>query len=394
MYFSPILNNTTLWLLGGCALCILLVAAFYFFRLRSVAEYRRRADSERPDKPDADFLPASIIVYSQGDADNLSELLKSLLRQDYPAAYEIIVVNEGESADVRDAVSMLRASNPNLYLTFTPEGVVNLSRKKLALTLGIKAARYDVVVLTTTAAIINSDLWLKRLMAPFDKDGKVEVVLGYAYADPDEDRARGKRRRAFDHVADSARWIGTAIAGKPFRGTEFNLAYRKEVFMRNKGFARSLNLHYGDDDIFVSRIVHGANTVVELSDDSMVRVRYGNHPRIFRERTLRRVFTESFIRRRPRLLFGLAGWLQLAALALAVAAAWVAWPNVQAAIIAVVLIALMLVLDITTWRRLMVALKSRPLVLTLPWFVLTYPLRRLATHVRGRLGKQKKYTWD
>ena len=61
------------------------------------------------------------------------------------------MVNEGESADVRDAVSMLRASHPNLYLTFTPEGVVNLSRKKLGITLGIKAARYDIAVLTTTA---------------------------------------------------------------------------------------------------------------------------------------------------------------------------------------------------------------------------------------------------
>ncbi|MDE5661678.1 MAG: glycosyl transferase family 2, partial [Muribaculaceae bacterium] len=104
---------------------------------RLVISYRRRADRERPDRADSEYLPASVIVYSQGEAENLDRLLHSILEQDYPAAFEVIVVNEGESADVRDTVSLLRADNPNLYLTFTPEGVVNLSRKKRAVSLGI-----------------------------------------------------------------------------------------------------------------------------------------------------------------------------------------------------------------------------------------------------------------
>lgn len=394
MYFSPILTPTVLWLLAASAICVTLSAAIYFTRVRTVAAFRRRADKERPDKPDAEFEPASVIVYSQGDAENLTSMLESLLAQDYPAPFEIVVVNEGESSDVRDAVSMLRSAHNNLYLTFTPEGVVNLSRKKLALTLGVKAARYDVVVLTTTAAEIESPLWLKRMMAPFSVGSPVEVVLGFAYVDPAEDSARGCRRRAFDYVADSVRWLGVAIAGKPFRGTEYNLAYRKEVFLRNKGFARSLNLHYGDDDIFVSQIANGVNTAVELSDESIVRLRHGNHPRIFSERVLRRCFTESFIRRRPRLLYPLAGWLQLGAIGCAAVASWMAWPNLQASAIGVVILAIIIVLDITTWRKVMAALKSRPLLLTLPWFALTYPLRKFGGRIRGRLGKHKKYTWD
>lgn len=394
MYFSPILAPDVLWLLGACAFCVLLVAAIYFFRVRSVAEYCRRADRERPDKADADFLPASIIVYSQGDADNLRQLLEALLKQEYPGPYEIVVVNEGESADVRDTVSMLRAANPNLYLTFTPEGVVNLSRKKLALTLGVKAARYDVVVLTTSGAIIESPLWLRGIMAPFDADGRVEVVLGYAYADPAEDDFGGRRRRSYDYAAESTRWLGTAIAGHPFRGTEYNLAYRKKVFIDNKGFARSLNLHYGDDDIFISQIARKANTAVELAPESMVRVRHGNHPRIFTERVLRRIFTERFIRRRPRFLYPLSGWLQLAAIGCGIAAGVMGWPNLQAPVIALVIVILMLVMDVLTWRKVMAALRCRPLMLTIPWFTITYPLRRVWLHVRDRLGRHKKYTWD
>lgn len=145
MYISSDISDTALWLIAGAFVCAMMLFAIYFFRIRTVAVCRRRADSERPDKPDAEYLPVSVVIFSQGDADTLEALLRQVLGQDYPAAFEIIVVNEGESADVRDTVAMLRSKHSNLYLTFTPEGVVNLSRKKLALTLGVKADRKSVV---------------------------------------------------------------------------------------------------------------------------------------------------------------------------------------------------------------------------------------------------------
>lgn len=393
MYFSPILPPYIIWLLAASAICVMLTAAIYLLRVRTVAKYRRRSDREKVEHPDSNYQPASIIVYSQGDSDNLMELLKSLLTQDYPTDYEVIVVNDGESIDVRDTVSMLRTQHSNLYLTYTPEGVVNLSRKKLALTLGIKAARYDVAVLTTTAVDIESERWLRSMMAPF-ANTSTEVVLGYAYAHPEEDKAAGSRCRAYDSVADGTRWLGVAIAGKPFRGTEYNLAYRKDIFLRNKGFARSLNLHYGDDDIFISQIANGDNTYVELTEESMVRLRDGNHPRIFNERTMRRYFTESKIRRRPRILFGLSGWLQLVAIALGATAAVLSYPNLVALVTALVVLAIIMVLDIVIWRSMMIALKSRPLMLTLPWFTLTYPIRKFFGRIASRLSKHKIYTWD
>lgn len=394
MYLSPQISLTSLWMLATAFMCVLLLFAIYMLRVRKVAVYRRRTNSERPEIADADYLPASVVIYSQGDAEDLEQLVKTILGQDYPAAFEVIVVNEGESTDVRDTVSMLRASHNNLYLTFTPEGVVNLSRKKLALTLGIKAARYDVVVLTTTAVDIESPQWLRHIMSRFDREGQTEIVLGYAYVDPDEDCSFGCRRRAFDNTANNVRWIANAIAGKPFRGTEYNIAYRKEVFMRNKGFARSLNLHNGDDDIFISEVAHRGNTVVELSDESMVRLRHGNHPRIFSERMLRRAFTERFIKHRPRFLFSLMGWLQIAAIASAAAAAWLDYPNMQTAIIGAIILVLMFALDIWAWRASLQTLKSRTMFFTLPWFSITYPLRQTWRGMRSRSSKQKKYTWD
>ena len=394
MYLSPVIPELSIWPLCASVVSVLLLVLIYVLRVRTVVNYRRAADHERADLPDSAYEPASVIIFSQGDADNLAEMLRVVLAQDYPTVFEVIVVNDGESADVRDTVSMLRATHNNLYLTFTPEGVVNLSRKKLALTLGIKAARYNTVVLTTTAAEIGSNLWLRRMMTPFAAARKTEVVLGYAYIDPDEDEAFGKRRRAFDHVADSVRWLSAAIAGKPFRGTEYNIAYRRDVFMRNKGFARSLNLCYGDDDIFVSEIANANNTEVELSEDSLVRLRHGNHPRLSRERNFRRMFTERHIRRRPRFLFPLTGWLQIIAILAAVAGAWFAYPNLIGVVAGLIVVLLIILVDILFWRKAMIALKSRRMLLTLPWLSIGYPLRRMYRCIKAPFSKQKKYTWD
>lgn len=375
-------------------LCLIFLIVIYLCRVLSVVRYRRRADRERPELEAEEYLPASVIVYSQGDVDNLETLLFSLLTQDYPAPFEVIVVDEGHSREALDLASMLRAKYPNLYLTFTPPGVVCLSRKKLAVTLGMKAARYDIAVLTTTAVEIRSSQWLRRMMSQFSKNSPIEIVLGFASIDPEEDQLFGKRRRVFDYVADSARWLSAAIAHKPFRGTEYNLAYTRDVFMRNKGFHRSLNLRFGDDDIFISEIANSSNTAVELSEDSIVTLRNGNHPRIFGERVRHRCVTESHIRRRPRFLYPLTGWLQIIMIGLCVAAALIDLPNLLPAIVAAVLLIAMVVTDIVVWRKVMFALKARPLRLTIPWLSLMYPVRRVFRWMGCKISKQKQYTWN
>lgn len=392
-FFSFHIPQVAAVLLLCSAACISGVALIYLLRTRTVV---RAVDSARLPSADGDASrePVSVIVYSQDDADNLERVLRSLLRQDYAAPYEVIVVNEGENPDIRDLVSMLRATHTNLYLTSTPDGVRNLSRKKLGITLGIKAARYGIVALTTTGVDIPSEHWLEGLAHNFRSDSPVGVVLGFAAVDPAEDESRGKRRRAFDFVAESVRWLAPALAGRPFRGVEHNLAYRKELFLKNSGFARSLNLHFGDDDIFISEIANGRNTAVELSPESLVWMRQGNDPRVFRERMVRRTFTEGFIRHRPFFLASLVGWLQIAALLSGIAASVLSWPNLIACTSTAILMLIVWTLDIIVWRGAMRALGSRRLCFSIPYLSTTYPLRKISCLIRSRLGKQRKYTWD
>lgn len=163
------------------------------------------------------------------------------------------------------------------------------------------------------------------------------------------------------HCFRSGPWLGAAIAGHPFRASEYNLAYRREAFFRNKGFSRSLNLHFGDDDIFISEIAHGANTAVELGEESIVGLLAHDYSYALKRAGMRHVFTESHIRRRPRL------WATLAALGTPVSlaccvSALIMNPYNGFVVALASAVLLLLIAGVTAgWRRLLRALDLRVL---------------------------------
>lgn len=391
MIFSFEINLTT-----AIALAIALIAAAISITVSivSIGRVNRRRKQCELTADDGQACPAaSIIVYSQNDPTPLENLLPVILAQNYPGNFEVIVVNDGESVDVRNTVGALCDIHRNLYLTHTPDGARSLSRKKLGVTLGVKAARHDIVVLTTTAAVIDSPLWLAKMMHHFNRP-ETGVVLGYAAPLAGDDRGRGACARAFDYAAESIDWLSAATAGHPYRGTEMNLAYRRQLFFDNKGFSRSLNLCAGDDDIFISEIATADNTVVELSEESIVRFGSYDYRRSMREAKLRRRFTESFIRHKPLSATSAAEcalWTCLAAASTAIAAALTNIAVITAG--AATIIAAWTVYTIF-FRRAMCALGLRRLRLSIPPLALSHFARRISVLFSSRFSHQKKYTWD
>jgi len=389
--FSPLI----IALISAYAVSVLAIVLIYCPFVRRVARRRRECELtvDRSEKTDAESPAVSVIVYSQGEAQRLEQFLPIVLRQDYTARFEVIVVNEGDSEEVRNAVSAMQMANRNLYLTFTPDGARNLSRKKLALTLGIKAARFEVVVLTTVDAIIFSDHWLTKMVRHF-RNQRTGIVLGYAAPYASDKSRMLDRVMSFNCAAESVNWLSAAIGNRPFRGTELNLAYRRELFFANKGFSRSLNLHFGDDDIFISEIATRDNTVVELSPESIVRYESYDNAKTIRNTAVRHLFTGRYIKSKPlsRLALGeTAMWSAIATGAVAVAMDYL---NIVTVVSVSVLMAASVADIAYSWRKATVALEMRRLTLTAPVFALMRPFHRLLLRLYARISKQKKFTWD
>lgn len=338
-------------------------------------------------------LPVSIVVRACDDAENLASLLPMLLAQRYAPGFEIIVVNEGASHATEEVVDSLRAGRANLYLTFTPERALHLSSKKLAITLGVKAAHNPIIVLLSGNAVVESTHWLERMTRHFDRSN-VELVLGYSGYNPENDTAPWRRTRAFNHVETAVEWLSAAMAGNAFRGDDANMAFTTDLFFKNKGFSRSLNLKDGVDDIFVSQVTTPDNTAVELSRESMVNRAYFNTRRALRHNrsthafTSQRVpgFTGRVIRPGSTSLF----WATI----LGLGASALALPNLLVATVMVPLLLIMYLVCSLSWRAAMSALRSRKLLLTLPWLMLTRPVRTGIHHLRAMRSRESNYTYN
>ncbi|MCM1484103.1 MAG: hypothetical protein NC043_07185, partial [Muribaculaceae bacterium] len=296
-----------------------------------------------------------------------------------------------------DVVSELELKYRNLYMTFAPERSRNLSRKKLSVTLGLKAARYPVVMLTCGNSRIESNIWLRLMMRHFI-DGK-DVVIGASRLCPiekdDETGADLSRLASFDTEWDSVRSLGAALARHPFMGDAANLAYSKSLFFANKGFSNNLNLLYGDDDIFINEVADRDNTAVELSPDSIVDVLDPNPEYMRRVLKLRRMFTSKYLPKGPYLYMGMVSLLNWLMVITGVAAAIMALPSaIPAAALLCVVIPGVWIPCAYAWRSTARALKLRAILLSVPFLTLWHPLYTLAYRIRSIRTRSENFTWS
>lgn len=287
IYFSLYNLRPEVWVSAVLAIVAMLwLLTLYRLRIARVSKeaVKEKEEEEIVDRP---LPPISVIVHANDNAGALAAILPEIFNQDYPADFEVIVVNDGSAEDVKDVVARLAIAHRNLYQTFIPDQAHNLSRKKLGISLGVKAARYPYVILTCAECRIGSDRWLREMAIPFAK-GR-DVSLGFA-------RIGGiSRNNRYDEVMVGVKWLSAAMAGKPYRGTGYNIGYSKELFFEAKGFSKSLTLHYGDDDLFINQITTASNTGVVLAPGSVLTVEWPDPNRLLRDLRLRHCFTERFL---------------------------------------------------------------------------------------------------
>src|SRR5699024_8771579 len=137
---------------------------------------------------------------------------------------------------------------PQLYHTFIPAGADEINEKKLAITLGVKAAKYDIVLFSDSYCRPTSNNWVREFGKEFTK-GK-DILLGYSKVIFTNKVGLGNFIR-YDNLIHHLKFLSMAIAGKPFMGIGRNMAYKKELFFNNKGLSSVLGIDGGEDDLYI-----------------------------------------------------------------------------------------------------------------------------------------------
>ena len=236
-----------------------------YFYLRYMLAAARATRSRAADNATEAVLPGvSVIVCAKNEQDNLRDYLQALLTQDYPL-YEVIVVDDGSEDDTRLLVERWQKRYTNLKLTFVPIGAHVMSTKKLAITLGAKAAQYDYLLLTDADCRPESTHWIQAMVHGFTEQVDVVLGAGMYFVKP----GLLNRMIQFDTVFSAMQYLGLAVCGHPYMGVGRNLAYSKRLFFAQNGFAGILEHRAGDDDLFVNRVATKQNTAVVCTRESL-----------------------------------------------------------------------------------------------------------------------------
>lgn len=292
--------NTAELILLSAAGVLLIVQLIYYLGLYNRIHTHNLAVGKDEVHFGRELPPLSVVICARNESENLRRNLPAILKQDYPD-FEAIVINDGSTDESEDLLSELEEEYPNLYHSFTPDSARYISRKKLALTLGIKASKYDWLVFTEADCTPVSDKWLRRIARNFTPS--TDIVLGYS----GYERGKGwlHKRVSFDSLFTSLRYLGFALAGKPYMGIGRNLAYRKELFFKVKGFSTHLNMQRGEDDLFINQIANENNTRVETSPDSVIRMQPVERYKDWKEEKVSYMATARFYKGSQRWLLGL-----------------------------------------------------------------------------------------
>jgi glycosyltransferase involved in cell wall biosynthesis len=219
---------------------------------------------EAPKRPSS-IPPVSIIVCAHDEEQNLKELIPMLLNQDHPD-FEVIVVDDQSNDGTWDLLLAETKKHPKLKMVKVTMKPGHIPGKKFALTLGIKAATHDIVLLTDADCRPAGNSWASVMASHFDDS--TDLVLGISpyYLKP----GLLNTLIRFESNLTAIFYVSLTGLGVPYMGVGRNLAYRKKIFFEGKGFNTHLSETGGDDDLFVNQHAKSVNTVAVTDKNSLV----------------------------------------------------------------------------------------------------------------------------
>lgn len=238
--------------------------SFYLFSAIQVFYYLfffRRLAYFKP-KERENFLthPVSIIICARDEASNLLKNLPHILIQKYDTIHEIIIVNDNSLDESKIVLESFYKKFKKLKIVELRQEAKHIPGKKFPLSVGIKTAKHEIVLLTDADCVPASELWLDKMQQGYGEN--TEIVLGYAPLNKKKGLLNKLIRWETFHTA--LQYLSYACAGFAYMGVGRNLSYKKTVFFRLNGFSSHSNISSGDDDLFINSAANKFNTEIVI----------------------------------------------------------------------------------------------------------------------------------
>ncbi|HSU27036.1 MAG TPA: glycosyltransferase [Chitinophagaceae bacterium] len=247
---------------------------FYFFIAITVLQvfyygwfFSRVAFYRYKPKLQSQQHPVSVVICARDEDENLARNLPGVLVQNYSSTSEVVVVNDNSQDDSKYILQELKKTFKSLNVVELTQEAKLIPGKKYPLSIGIREAHHEILLLTDADCVPSSDRWIQKMQDAYGEH--TEIVLGYgAYH-----KRKGLLNKLirFETFHTALQYLSYALAGVPYMGVGRNLSYKKDLFLRNKGFSSLNHVPSGDDDLFINKVATRNNTEVVIDPDAITR---------------------------------------------------------------------------------------------------------------------------
>jgi cellulose synthase/poly-beta-1,6-N-acetylglucosamine synthase-like glycosyltransferase len=252
------------------------------------------------EKVPANLEPVSIIICAKNEAQNLQKNLPLIFEQDFPE-FQVVVVNDCSFDETEDILEEFEKKYSNLHVVTLKEDDIKDHYKKLALTIGIKGAKYDRLIFTDADCNPRSNQWLKKMASNYHQP--TQIIIGYGAFK----KTKGFLNKLirFDGFYNATQYLSFALIGKPYMGVGRNMAYRKNFFFEKKGFSNHYHIQSGEDDLFVNANATQNNLAIEYSQKSITETEAKKTFKNWRVQKMRHLSTSKFYKASDKFRIGL-----------------------------------------------------------------------------------------
>lgn len=245
---------------------VVLIQLIYYWLI-----FTRVAFARIKRKESVNYPPVSVVISARDEYKNLKAFLPSILTQNYPE-FEVVVVNHLSEDDSQYLLRDFQKQYPHLKIVTLNQNPNFFHGKKFPLSIGIKEARNEILLLTDADCKPVSSDWIRSMVSAYGP--RTEIVLGYSNFMP----AKGflNLLQRFEAFHTALLYLSLAKTGMPYMGVGRNLSYKRTLFFRQKGFINHYIIASGDDDLFINRAARSSNTAINLQPDSFVLSRAKN----------------------------------------------------------------------------------------------------------------------
>lgn len=226
--------------------------------------YKPKSKEETPSNTTSENEGVSVVVVVNNNLEALKKDFVMILEQNYPL-FEVVVVNEDSQDDSEFVLHILQKNYSNIKVINLGKNANNFSDRKFSLSIGIRSAKYNNIVLTDVTCKIQDFNWLKELCNSFVYSDK-KILIGYS--SPQYEKGLTNNLARYYHLNWAMNVLGYGLLGMPFSADSNNMAYNKKFFFDKGGLISQYRDKCRQEDYFVSRYANKKNTMINIAPSS------------------------------------------------------------------------------------------------------------------------------